>query len=101
MNKTWKTLIIDDEQLARQRLIRLLKPYDHIDIIGEAVNGLDGLEKIEQLLPDLIFLDIEMPVFSGFEMLGKLQNISLKLFLQLPMTNMPLKRLKKIRLTIC
>jgi len=74
MNKTWKTIIIDDEQLARQRLARLLEPYDNIDIIAEAVNGQDGLEKIESLLPDLIFLDIEMPVFNGFEMLGKLKH---------------------------
>ena len=74
MNKTWKTIIIDDEQLARQRLARLLEPYDNIDIIAEAVSGHDGLEKIETLLPDLIFLDIEMPVFNGFEMLGKLKH---------------------------
>jgi two-component system LytT family response regulator len=74
MNKTWKTLIIDDEQLARQRLSRLLKPYGEIDIIGEGVNGQDGLEKTEQLKPDLLFLDIEMPVFSGFEMLAKLKH---------------------------
>lgn len=70
--KIWKTIIIDDEQLARLRLIRLLKSYDHIDIIGEAVNGQDGFEKIEKLQPDLIFLDIEMPVLNGFEMLGRL-----------------------------
>jgi len=70
----WKTIIIDDEQLARQRLARLLKPYDMIDIVGEAVNGQDGLEKIESLLPDLIFLDIEMPVFNGFEMLARLKH---------------------------
>ncbi|HEY5327851.1 MAG TPA: LytTR family transcriptional regulator DNA-binding domain-containing protein [Mucilaginibacter sp.] len=74
MNKTLKTLIIDDEQLARRRLIRLLKPYNHIDIIGEAENGQDALEKIEKTLPDLIFLDIEMPVLNGFEMLGKLKH---------------------------
>ena len=74
MNKTWKTLIIDDEQLARQRLVRLLKPYDQIDIIGEAVNGQDGLEKVEKLKPELIFLDIEMPVFNGFEMLSQLKH---------------------------
>jgi two-component system LytT family response regulator len=74
MNKTWKTLIIDDERLARKRLARLLKPYEHIDIIGEAVDGQDGLEKIEHLKPELIFLDIEMPVFNGFEMLSKLKH---------------------------
>ena len=74
MNKTWKTLIIDDEQLARERLAHLLKPYDQIDIIGEAVNGQDGLEKIDELKPDLIFLDIQMPVFNGFEMLSQLKH---------------------------
>ncbi|GAB3909113.1 LytR/AlgR family response regulator transcription factor [Mucilaginibacter boryungensis] len=72
MGKVWKTLIIDDEQLARQRLKRLLSPYDELEIIGEAINGADGLEKIEALRPDLIFLDIEMPVLNGFEMLAKL-----------------------------
>ena len=65
MNKPWKTLIIDDEVLARKRLVRLLKTYEEIEIIGEAVNGQDGLEKIEELKPELIFLDIEMPVFNG------------------------------------
>ncbi len=74
MNKTWKAIVIDDEQLARQRLRRLLKPYDDIDIIGEAVNGQDGLEKIEKLQPDLVFLDIEMPVLNGFEMLRQLKH---------------------------
>jgi two-component system LytT family response regulator len=72
MTKIWKTLIIDDEQLARQRLIHLLKPYEVFDIIGEAVNGQDGVDKIERLMPELIFLDIEMPVLNGFEMLYRL-----------------------------
>lgn len=71
--KTWKTLIIDDEDLARQRLKRLLKPYDDFEIIGEATNGADGLEQIEKLMPELIFLDIEMPVLNGFEMLARLK----------------------------
>jgi len=74
MNKIWKSLIIDDEQLARQRLARLLEPYDEIDVVGQAVNGQDGLEKIEKLLPDLVFLDIEMPVFNGFELLHQLKH---------------------------
>ncbi len=69
-----KTLIIDDEQLARQRLKRLLKPFEEFEIIGEAVNGADGLEQIETLKPELIFLDIEMPVLNGFEMLSRLQH---------------------------
>ncbi|RZL47653.1 MAG: response regulator [Pedobacter sp.] len=70
----WKTVIIDDEQLARQRIKRLLKEYDEIEIIAEAENGAEGLEIIESLKPDLIFLDIEMPVLNGFEMLAKLKH---------------------------
>lgn len=68
----YKTIVIDDEQLARQRIKRLLKEYDEIDIIAEAENGAEGLLLIEQHQPDLIFLDIEMPVLNGFEMLAKL-----------------------------
>lgn len=70
----WKTIIIDDEQLARQRIKRLLKEYDEVDIIGEAENGQEGLMMIEQQQPDLIFLDIEMPILNGFEMLAKLKH---------------------------
>ncbi len=70
----WKTIIIDDEQLARQRIKRLLKQYDHIEIIGEAENGGEGLTLIDSLKPDLIFLDIEMPVLNGFEMLSRLKH---------------------------
>ena len=68
----WKTIIIDDEQLALQRIKRLLKAYDEIDVIAEAQDGGKGLELIHLHLPDLIFLDIEMPVLNGFEMLAKL-----------------------------
>ena len=68
----WKTIIIDDEQLARQRIKRLLTAYDEVEVIAEAENGLEGLELIHLHQPDLIFLDIEMPVLNGFEMLAKL-----------------------------
>lgn len=75
MSKLFKTIIIDDEELARLRLIRLLKNYtDIIEVIAEAVNGEDGLQKVEALQPDLIFLDIEMPVYNGFEMLSRLKH---------------------------
>jgi two-component system LytT family response regulator len=74
MSMSWKTIIVDDEELARQRLKRLLKPYsDLVDIIGEASDGAEGLEIITKLKPRLIFLDIEMPVLNGFEMLARLQ----------------------------
>jgi two-component system LytT family response regulator len=72
MPKIWNALIIDDEILARQRLIRLLKEHETITVIGEAGNGLEAVQQIEALHPDLIFLDIEMPVFNGFEVLKRL-----------------------------
>lgn len=70
---TWKTIIIEDEQLARQRLKRLLANYAEVEITAEAENGAQGLELINQHQPDLIFLDIEMPILNGFEMLAKLK----------------------------
>ncbi len=70
----WKTIVIDDEQLARQRIKRLLAIYNEINIIAEAENGAEGLALIEKHQPDLIFLDIEMPVLNGFEMLSKLKH---------------------------
>ena len=68
----WKTIVIDDEQLARQRIKRLLSQYDEIEIVAEAENGAEGLVLINEHHPDLIFLDIEMPILNGFEMLAKL-----------------------------
>ena len=67
------TILIDDEFLARQRLKRLLEPYLLFDIISEASNGQEGLDLIESLKPEVIFLDIEMPLLNGFEMLSKLK----------------------------
>lgn len=73
MTNSISCIIIDDEELARQRLIRLLTPYSFINIIAQASNGLEGLKMVEKHQPDLIFLDIEMPVMNGFEMLSKVK----------------------------
>lgn len=68
----YSTLLVDDERIARNRLKKLLQPYEgQLEIIGEAENGTDGLEKINRLKPQLVFLDIEMPGLNGFEMLQK------------------------------
>jgi two-component system LytT family response regulator len=64
-----KSLIIDDESDARVRLIRLLKRHPEIEVAGQARDGLEAVEKIESLQPDLLFLDIEMPGLTGFEVL--------------------------------
>ena len=71
-----KALIIDDERLARVELRRLLTPHKEISIVGEAVNVDDALQKIEELKPDLIFLDIQMPGKTGFELLEELDRVS-------------------------
>ncbi len=72
MAKLWRTLLIEDEEPARQRLRRLLAEFDTIEVIGEAVNGAEGLTLVNSLSPDLIFLDIEMPVLNGFDLLKQL-----------------------------
>jgi len=78
--KTLRTIIIDDERLAREELKLLLKEYHEIDIIDEAKNGEEAIEKIKALKPDLIFLDISMPEMNGFEMLKQLEEIPKVIF---------------------
>src|SRR5665647_1820068 len=68
-----KVILIDDERLARSELKRLLQEFPDVEIIGEAANANEGLEKIESLNPDLIFLDIQMPGKTGFDMLAQLE----------------------------
>ncbi|MBN1118464.1 MAG: LytTR family transcriptional regulator DNA-binding domain-containing protein [Bacteroidales bacterium] len=69
-----KTIIIDDEPIACRRLAGLLNDYgDRFQVIAEAGNGIDGAEKINELKPDLVFLDIQMPGKTGFEMLEELE----------------------------
>ncbi|MCZ4245739.1 LytR/AlgR family response regulator transcription factor [Pedobacter punctiformis] len=64
-----RTILIDDEPLARDIVKHYLSDYNEIEIIAECSDGFDGLKAIAQHKPDLIFLDIQMPKISGFEML--------------------------------
>ena len=74
MNRVYKTIIIDDEPAARRLMKSLLSDYnDRIEVIGEAGTGREAIEKIHALRPDLIFLDIQMPDLTGFEVLEQLQ----------------------------
>ena len=68
-----KAIIIDDERLARAELKKLLQEFPEIEVIDEAANAEEGITKIESLHPDLIFLDIQMPGKTGFEMLSDLE----------------------------
>src|ERR1700709_1305686 len=67
-----RAVIIDDERLARNELKKLLLEFPDIEIIAEAANANEGIEKIDSLNPDLIFLDIQMPGKTGFDMLAEL-----------------------------
>jgi two-component system LytT family response regulator len=79
--KTIKTLIVDDEALARRGLKLRLKPFADIEIVAEARNGKEAVRKIEELGPDLVFLDIQMPGMSGFEVIAALDETRLPAFL--------------------
>jgi two-component system LytT family response regulator len=70
--KILKTLIVDDESLARRGLALRLKNIADVEIVGEARNGREALKLIEEKKPDLVFLDIQMPGISGFEVVKEL-----------------------------
>ncbi|CAM2065290.1 Response regulator [Sulfidibacter corallicola] len=65
-----RTLLIEDEDGARAYLRGLLEGHDDVAVVGEAENGLKAIEAVNRLEPDLIFLDVQMPVLNGFEILG-------------------------------
>lgn len=67
-----KALIVDDEPLARRELRRLLAAFPRIQIVGEASDIEDARERIESLAPELVFLDVQMPGGTGFDLLAKL-----------------------------
>ncbi len=73
----FSALVIDDELLAREELIELLEETGNIDVIGEASNAIEGLKKINQLKPDVVFLDIQMPQITGIELLAMLDGESM------------------------
>lgn len=68
-----KALIIDDERLARNELVRLLEPFPGIEVVGEAANADEAEKLITELRPDLLFLDINMPGRDGFQLLEALE----------------------------
>ncbi len=75
-----KAIIIDDERLARKELLSLLENHPNIDVVDEAVNADEAAEKIEQHDPDVIFLDVQMPGKTGFELLETMERVPQVIF---------------------
>ncbi len=73
-NATIRTLIVDDEDLARQIIREMLQPHREIEIVGESANGFDAVKMVAELKPDLLFLDVQMPKLDGFEVLELVGN---------------------------
>lgn len=69
-----RTLLVDDERIARAELRRLLKPHEMVDVVGEAENAELALQAIETLQPDLVFLDIQMPGISGLQVAEQIED---------------------------
>lgn len=74
MSDKLKTIIVEDEELARNLLKSFLKAIDNIEVVAECENGFEGVKMINDLKPDLVFLDIQMPKINGFEMLELLDH---------------------------
>lgn len=75
-----RALIIDDERLARKELMKLLEEHPSIEIVGEAANADEANTLINELNPDLLFLDIQMPGKTGFQLLEELDSVPLVVF---------------------
>src|SRR5690606_35010474 len=75
-----RALIVDDERLARKELINLLSHHENVEIVGEAINVEDAKEKITSLNPDVVFLDIQMPEKTGFDLLEELDHVPTVIF---------------------
>ena len=80
MPRIYTALIVDDERLARESIIAMLSEFNNIQVVGEASSLASTLKAVEELHPDVIFLDIQMPGGSAFELLEKVRNKSKIIF---------------------
>lgn len=75
-----RALVVDDERLARKELMKLLEDHPMIEVVGEATNAEEANQMINDLNPDLLFLDIQMPGKTGFQLLEELDAVPLVVF---------------------
>jgi len=77
---TIRVLVVDDEELARTRITDLLEDVPGVEVAGEAENGIEAVEKVRELSPDVVILDIQMPGMDGFEVVEALEEVPLVIF---------------------
>ena len=65
----WKTIIVDDEELARHIVREMLGPHTEIEVVAECANGIEAVKAVAEHKPNLIFLDVQMPKLTGFDVL--------------------------------
>ncbi len=75
MKSNYTAIIVDDEQLARQMIKEYLEDFPEIKIVGECINGEQAVKTINEINPDMVFLDIQMPSMNGFEVLEHLESM--------------------------
>jgi len=86
-----KIVIADDSIMFRERIVGLLKSIDNVEIVGEAKNGLEIMQLIEDTKPDLAILDVRMPEMNGIEVLRKIREDGIKIKICM-LTNYPYKQ---------
>ncbi len=74
MTEKLRTIIVEDEELARKLLKSFLSGIENVELVAECENGFEGVKMINELKPDLVFLDIQMPKITGFELLELLEH---------------------------
>src|SRR6476619_2923723 len=81
MQAKTRVLIVDDERLSRNIVRKFLGEYDNIEITGESASGLEALQQIEAVRPEIVFLDIQMPDLGGFEVIKETEKIYSPLYI--------------------
>src|ERR1700678_4151357 len=75
-----RVLIVEDEAHARHYLRELLEGEPHVEVVGESSNGVEGVQQIQELSPDIVFVDIQMPGLDGFGMIDQVVGAQPPLF---------------------
>ena len=69
MTRKWRAVLVDDEELARKILVEMLTLHPEVEIVAECGNGMEAVKAVAELAPDLLFLDVQMPKLTGFDVL--------------------------------